>query len=215
MSCPTNLHGATGLAAPHNVYVLVLQANVLTGQVGKLQISVTKHCHQNSQQNIQQTKNMASIILSRKNKPMLTVGGFMYFQHSRNKKGDRQYWRCHERDRCNARSTTPADDFTRVLRDGTNNHTHPASNPEIKAREIVQSIKRHATEHPNEPPKKIISTEIGSEDNDEVLSHIPERENMRSLVNKTQNRNRPQNPNNLTELKITERYDVTSKNEKY
>ena len=158
---------------------------------------------------------MAYSILSSKKKPMIVLNGFLYVQHSKSKNGEKQYWRCYERDRCNARCTTDGADFTQVISDGTKKHTHPETKAEIAAKAVVQRIKRHAEDHPTEHPSKIVAVEIENEDDDEVLAHLPERENLRRFTNRTQNRTRPANPTNLAELHISPPYDVTKKGEKF
>lgn len=158
---------------------------------------------------------MANYIQSSKSKPLLSLNGFLYYQHSKNKKGDRQYWRCTERDRCNARCTTNVFNPQEVLADGTNTHTHPEIQPEIRARETVQRIKRRAEENPNEPPSQVIAAEVEDENDDEVLAYLPERQTLRRAVNRAQNRFRPNNPGDLSSLEIVHPYTETKSHEKF
>ena len=126
----------------------------------------------------------------------------------KNKKGDRQHWRCSERDKCNARSTTDVFNPTHVVHDGTLKHTHPPITPEIKA-EAVDRIKRRAQVHPNEPPQQVITAELRNDHNEEVLAHLPEHQNLKKSVNRMQNRSRPNNPADLNILDIVEPYTTT------
>ena len=157
---------------------------------------------------------MASILKSSKDKPMLRLDDFLYFLHSENKSKTRTYWRCTERDKCNARCTTASDDITQVFANGKEKHTHPPNKPELEAREAVQRIKRRAETHPNEPPAAIIAGEIRHEHGEEVLYNLPERQNLRRAVNRYQNRTRPSNPGNLGELEVRAPYTQTLKGEK-
>jgi len=152
---------------------------------------------------------MATFVNSARSKPMLSLNGFLYTQNSKNKKGDRQYWRCSERDKCNARSTTDVFNPTHVVHDDTLKHTHPPITPEIKAKEAVDRIQRRAQDHPNEPPQQVIAPELRNEHNEEVLAHLPEHQNLRRSVNRMQNRSRPNNPADLNSLDIVEPYTTT------
>ena len=128
----------------------------------------------------------------------------------------RQYWRCTERDKCNARCSTPVDDHTKILRDGTSKHTHAPEKAEIGAKKAVQRMKRRAEQHPNEPPDRILAMEIQDEHDKEVLANLPETENLRRYVNRTQNRLRPRNPQNLAEVEIVDPYkDKTRAGDKF
>jgi len=47
---------------------------------------------------------MLEVIYSTKRRSLLALNGFLYHEHSKNNKGDRQNWRCCERDSCDARN---------------------------------------------------------------------------------------------------------------
>jgi len=143
---------------------------------------------------------------STKNQPMLVWNNFVYSKHSKKKKGDTQYWRCTERDKCNARCSTPVDDHTKILRDGSSKHTHIPEKAEIEAKKAMQRIKRRAEQQPNEPPDRILAMELQDEHDEEVLANLPETENLGRYVNRTQNRLRPRNPQNLAEVEIVDPY---------
>lgn len=91
------------------------------------------------------------LLRSNKGKQLLVLNGFTYGEHSRSK----NVWRCNERSACNARVHTTADlADLRLLKDGTGAHIgHLADQRHVETRKVVQGTKRHAEEHPNEPPQ--------------------------------------------------------------
>ncbi|KAK3918973.1 Multisite-specific tRNA:(cytosine-C(5))-methyltransferase trm4b [Frankliniella fusca] len=98
-----------------------------------------------------------NIELVRSNKGKLTLchGGFTYTEHSRNLRLLKIYWRCTERSVCNARIHTNLDEaHLRVLREAKH-IGHLPDHRAIEAKKVVQGIKRHAAEHPNEPPQQV------------------------------------------------------------
>ena len=158
---------------------------------------------------------MAQISTTQRGKPLLTLNGYRYQQHSKNKNGSKIYWRCVERATCTARTTTNGDlENITIIKDATSEHTHEKNVAAENADAIVQRIKRHASEHPNAPPIQVIREEV-REQPEEVLALLPERTSIRRMVSRWQAGSRPPIPRSLQEIEIVPPYNETHANENF
>lgn len=73
--------------------------------------------------------------------------------------------------------------------------------------EVVRTIKRKS-ELPNAPPSNIFRDEVSTVVNEEVLSNLPQRNDIIRTINCVQNRNRPNNPQSLDDLTIAAPYTM-------
>jgi len=157
------------------------------------------------------------IIPSNKGKSTLCLNGFTYTEHSRNLRLRKIYWRCTERDRCNARTHTSLDlEAPELLKDGTENHIgHEADHRAVIAKKVMQGVKRRAEEHPNEPPQQALRDAVGNVDDPEVLAKLPERNSMRRVINLHQNIGRPRNPVTVQDIVMGAPYTTTKRGTRY
>ncbi|KAK3919694.1 Transposase for insertion sequence element IS905 [Frankliniella fusca] len=162
-----------------------------------------------------------NIELVRSNKGKLTLchGGFTYTEHSRNLRLLKIYWRCTERSVCNARIHTNLDEADlRVLREAKH-IGHLPDHRAIEAKKVVQGIKRHAAEHPNEPPQQrnaqVMRRAIGNVEDPEVLARLLERQTIRRVVHLHQSRGRPRIPAGLADIVLEAPYTTTKRGTRF
>lgn len=115
--------------------------------------------------------------------------------------GNTTYWECYKlrRKECRARATTKSTgggNFT-VTKESV--HDHPPNREYVAAEKIRMNVKRKAEEHPEEPPSRILRTELENVPS-AVLSQLPERENLKKSIRGTRRKNLPDNPTSLLEL---------------
>ena len=157
---------------------------------------------------------IGKLVLSNKGGYNLEWQGHRFFKNRDNKDRTLTYWRCIHRNRCNGAVTTEyfdrstMSDIIAVVKVGAR-HTHEAEPEERRAEEVVRGIKRKATELPNEPPLKILHTELMNVNNAETLTRLPERQTLYRAINRCQNRQRPNIPLTVNELHIVEPYSKT------
>lgn len=150
------------------------------------------------------------VIPSSRGGNILEFSGHRYSQRSIAANLSRIHWRCLERYTCNATCTTNYNiEAGIIVRLGKNPHTHEVRNVEIRVQEIVRSIKRRAETHPNAPPAAVFLSEVSNVTDDEVLSNMPQRNDILRNINRIQNRNRPLNPNSIQNLTIQHPYTRT------
>ena len=99
---------------------------------------------------------MASkFIKSKRGENILVHDGFTYHKHSTKK--ERTHWVCSLKPECKARATTilvPP----RVV--NASEHTHAPDQDQIKASEIINSIKKVSVSQPEAPPIQITSNRL-------------------------------------------------------
>lgn len=158
---------------------------------------------------------MASLLRSSKNKDKIIYKNYVYQFHSFSRNGKKSYWRCENRDICNARLVTNknVNDHIHIYKEGQ--HTHVENGAEVRAKQVVEGIKRRAEQHPNEPPACVIREEIQGIEDQEVLLHLPERTSLLRSVNRSQNVGRPPLPQTLEECTVTPPYDVSLSGEAF
>lgn len=89
-------------------------------------------------------------------------------------------------------------------------HSHEQDKIEIQVAEVVRDIKRRAEENPNAPPAQIYRAEVSKIGNKEdIISNLPQKNDLIRNINRIHNRNRPQNVNSLENLQILPPYDRT------
>lgn len=133
-----------------------------------------------------------------------------YSKRSTNRAQTRIYWRCIDRDACNATCSTNYNVQNGIFILLGKPHTHENDNVQMKVQEVVRSIKRKAIEQPNAPPSSIFRGEIASVSNDnEIIMNLPQRQDIIRTINRVQNRHRPINPGSLEELTILAPYTHT------
>lgn len=88
-------------------------------------------------------------------------------------------------------------------------HDHAPNRDEAEALVIKTSLKRKAEECPDRPPSAIVRAELeGLESN--VLSMLPERENLKKTIRRTRRKHLPTNPKSVNELEdIPDRFQKT------
>lgn len=125
------------------------------------------------------------------------------------------FWRCVKRKECKGTVNTvyvnpeiTQEGEVEVKRIGIP-HTHASREGEIAAEEVVRSIKRKATAHPNEPPLKIVMDEVARVSNEETLMRLPERRVLFRTISRQQNKQRPLLPRSLEEFVVQEPYKNT------
>lgn len=94
-------------------------------------------------------------------------------------------------------------------------HTHEPDEVEIEVQEVVRSMKRRAREQPNAPPSSIFRDELARVQDNEVISNLPQRNDVIRTLNRVQNRNRPNNPQSLDDLIINPPYTTTFNGERF
>ncbi|KAL7299220.1 hypothetical protein TKK_0007815 [Trichogramma kaykai] len=148
----------------------------------------------------------------------LLVDGYVYLR-SQQAKG-RTYWDCNRlrAKECDARAITTGDsDETLVVLQGPAQkpHPHPPDVEECSAEKVKFSIKRKAEEHPEEPPARILRSELSGLSSD-VHSHLPDRENLKKSIRRLRRKNWPPNPTSIDALgEIPERFTKTSMDEHF
>lgn len=103
-------------------------------------------------------------IIRSKKSVLLNIDGYLYYKHS----GDpqrRAYWICKKKESCGVRSITVVKNgIINVVKgpdDEDYEHINHAPNPEeVEAAKIVNNLKRAADQHPEEPPSRILRTEL-------------------------------------------------------
>lgn len=142
----------------------------------------------------------------------LLVDGFVYVRSR--VRDSKTYWDCRRlRSReCRARAVSmlAADGAVIVIRGPLEStHSHPANEDECKSEEIVATLKRHAEEHPEQPPAQILRTQL-SNVHPAVINQLPERDNLKRAMRRQRRRDLPPNPKTLQELpELPERYKNT------
>lgn len=131
----------------------------------------------------------------------LFINGFIYI-YSREKNGNK-YWDCKilRSKECTARAITKWNGGELVIIKGLDpkDHAHPANREEAEAEKVQLKLKRKAEDHPELPPAKILRTELAGISGG-VLSHLPERENIKKSLRRIRRRNLPPNPTSIMEL---------------
>ncbi len=133
--------------------------------------------------------------------------------------GIRTYWDCQKvrAGECTA-SAIPAAAATEegivVIRGPVKwSHTHPPSQKQCKAEEVLTWEKRKAEEHPEQPPAELLCNELADVPV-EVLSHLPKWGAMRQSSRHTRRHNMPANPRMLEKLEdIPDQYQGTLQGE--
>lgn len=131
----------------------------------------------------------------------LHIDGFMYLRSGAPKKG-RVYWECRKlrSGECTARATTSVPtDRGEVIVYRQSPHTHAPSREAVAAEEILQKVKRKATEHPEQPPAQLLRSELGGVP-DAVLSQLPDQVALAQSVRRARRRDLPANPTKLSAL---------------
>ncbi|PSN39509.1 hypothetical protein C0J52_21142 [Blattella germanica] len=156
------------------------------------------------------------VITSKKNKPLLIKDGYCYHHHSYNKDKSRIYWRCENRSTCNARCITNVDLQNIIIyKINLAAHLHPPDGAAMQAKEVVQRIKQKASESPNEAPDEVMRQGMEGVVNEEILVKMPDRQNIKRMINLQQNRNRPVVPRSILDVNINHPYNVTKSNEQF
>ncbi|PSN38021.1 hypothetical protein C0J52_24135 [Blattella germanica] len=156
------------------------------------------------------------VITSKKNKPLLIKDGYCYHHHSYNKDKSRIYWRCENRSTCNARCITNVDLQNIIIyKINLAAHLHPPDGAAMQAKEVVQRIKQKASESPNEAPDEVMRQGMEGVVNEEILVKMPDRQNIKKMINLQQNRNRPVVPRSILDVNINHPYNVTKSNEQF
>lgn len=117
-----------------------------------------------------------------------------YTRRSTNRAKTRVYWRCVENGIFFLRGKA---------------HSHVPDQIEIGVQEVVRSLKRKASEHPNAPPASLYRDEVAAVNDNVVIMNLPQRTEMLRTINRQQNRHRPTNPMTLAEVNVVAPYTHT------
>ena len=127
-------------------------------------------------------------IVSNKGKQILIHDNQEYHYRLKSRDGRKIYWRCSQRDICNATCITGSnlEGNIQVFKVGTH-LTHHNRRAQIQVRETMNNIKRKANENPNQPPSAIVQEQIHGVTNEESVVLLPERQSLLRTVNRLQN----------------------------
>ena len=105
---------------------------------------------------------------------------FLYYKHLSNK--ETVYWRCRRKNECPARVSTESNGHEIIVRKGgeATAHTHAPNREEVQALQLLSGMKREATEHPEEPPSRILRRLQGAPSS--VLAELPDQENIKNFI---------------------------------
>lgn len=151
----------------------------------------------------------ARLVPSSRGGQILEFAGYRYTRRSVNRSQTMIYWRCIERYTCNATCTSNYNTDSGIIVRQGKEHTHEIQTVEIEVQEVVRRIKRRAEEQPNEPPSAVYISQVSNVTNEEVLSNMPQRNDLLRNINRIQNRHRPMNPHSIEHLVIQHPYNVT------
>lgn len=130
------------------------------------------------------------------------------------------YWDCRRirRRECKARAITTTDETGKivVLKGPTQSiHTHPPDRAECAADKAMENMRIAVESNPTDPPLRVIREQFANL-NEDVLSRLPERENIKKTLRRQRQLNLPPNPRNLADLReLPPMYTVTSSNERF
>lgn len=150
----------------------------------------------------------AELIASGKKK-FLYIDGHVYYHHYT--QNNSTYWNCRRKDRCRARAITIGSGKELIVRKGPKDslHSHAPNREEVQALTVMSGIKRHAADHPQEPPARIMRGLHGVHAS--ILAELPDRHNIRKIISRERTKEIPSNPQKIEDLgKIPEKYRTTS-----
>lgn len=157
---------------------------------------------------------MAELVIKGKTS-YLCYKGYIYIKHSSSAAS--KYWRCKFHRECSARLTSTVDDEGNiVVKKGgdVESHNHAPNPEEVQALKLLTSMTRQASEHPDEPPSRIMRRLQDAPKS--VLAQLPERENIRKQIQRERLKELPTNPTSIEDLQeIPDRYRMTKNGDNF
>ena len=155
-------------------------------------------------------RSVVELIPSRKTF-ILRVNGHLYYRHSENKSITK--WTCRNRKTCYAWvKTVSSGRNVRIVAGGPEKSKHKEAPDleKVRALKVIAKVKRHAIERPEAPPAQLIRDDL-SDVGSEVLSQLPDRQNLRKMITRERLKDLPTNPTSLKDLAdIPVQYTVTA-----
>lgn len=105
-----------------------------------------------------------------------------------------QIWVCQNRDCCGEAATNVNNDEDDEVEFVFVRFVHDSDEAGVRLHRVILTIKKRAKRNPNAPPLAILQEALGSVQDYEVLSRLPERQTLLRNINNFQNRERPTNP---------------------
>lgn len=174
-----------------------------------------KECHDMAIVRYLTRQEMAKLVGTR-----LVIDGFTYTKSRQ--RGNRIYWDCEKvRAReCTARAVTqsikrPLDPIVVLSGPATSKHGHPANHDAVKAKALLEEVKKVAEEQPALPPAVIVRDALATAPG-RVLSQLPLRNNIRQTICRVRRKNLPEKPNSIEDLEdLPDEYTKTSLGEQF